>query len=196
MNSFPIGRSSCCSLFLDWKFTSYSVGIEDQTYLLALNHPAWEPEDVYLTPEINNRGPGDLPIQFTGNFHDYRHHIHSCPANDCFQSGSPTIQLDKLHSYRRLPPTGQKATDRVFGDVAPVHRPQSQSDGPVRPAKRGVPAKFECVACKVQFAYESSAKRHQENQVKRFQCEVCHHKFARSDYRDWHQRRCIDALRS
>ncbi|KAF8587576.1 hypothetical protein K439DRAFT_810415 [Ramaria rubella] len=174
-----------------------ALPIEDQNYLPALNHSAWEPEDVCSTPELDNRGPGNLsiPIQFTENPHEYRHNIHSCAANDRFQSGSLTVQTDEVHFYRRLPSTSQKTADGVWGDsdiLAPSRHPQSRGDEPAQLTKSNMSAKFECVACNAQFAYESSAKRHQRNQVKRFQCKVCLQKFARSDYRNLHQRRCID----
>ncbi|KAF8587574.1 hypothetical protein K439DRAFT_810002 [Ramaria rubella] len=77
---------SCCSLFVSWKFTSYSVGLEVQNYLSALNLSAWEPKDVYSTPELDNIGPRNLSIQFTENPHEYRHDIHSCAAHDRFQA--------------------------------------------------------------------------------------------------------------
>jgi len=99
---------------------------------------------------------------------------------------------DIVHAYRRLSGEEEQLSESTFGEQSSSSRKKSGSHNPSR---QQLPAKFECVACHARFSYESSAKRHQLNQVKRFRCNVCNQKFARVDYRNWHQRRCESGFR-
>lgn len=99
-------------------------------------------------------------------------------------SNSNTLEL--VHSYRRLP----MADEFDYLNAVPSSSQKKKLANQLPAARQQLTAKFECIACHARFSYESSAKRHQLNQVKRFRCSVCSQKFARVDYRNWHQRRC------
>jgi len=153
-------------------------------------HPQYAPsngmQDVppsYVTSD-NNVSTGQHSAQFAA----YAYH-NQFPYHD--DSGNQ-VAPDAIHSYRRLTAAEEEASAYTNDTGSPSNRRRSGSQSSARPQ---IPAKFECVACHARFSYESSAKRHQLNQVKRFRCTVCNQKFARVDYRNWHQRRCETGFR-
>ncbi|KAF8575961.1 hypothetical protein K439DRAFT_697568 [Ramaria rubella] len=120
--------------------------------------------NVCVTPAPHSNDISLCDLEQPVGYYDHRCHYPPPATNGSFRQ-NPSVQIDRAHGYRRLPPA--------------VHIVEQEAQ-----------IKFECITCKTQFAYESSAKRHQYNQIKRFNCKVCHSKFARLDYRNWHQRRC------
>ncbi|KAF8527096.1 hypothetical protein JB92DRAFT_2868973 [Gautieria morchelliformis] len=103
-------------------------------------------------------------------------------------------EMEKIHTYHRLPAidTGDQAFMATHLSQGPTYTFTSRT---IECGSRKPPAKFACDVCDTRFSCESSAKRHQQNQIKRFRCGICNHIFARLDYRNWHQRRC-QSLRS
>ncbi|KAF8583455.1 hypothetical protein K439DRAFT_56870 [Ramaria rubella] len=110
------------------------------------------------------------------------------------------------HSYRHLTSTGKDVLDqwlqrgtghnqhiwKCIGERCDKHfSRKSTAHAHIRKDHIGEKL-YECTTCKRQFASDHSAKRHRDNQVKRFPCTVlgCTKVFRRADYCHIHQKSC------
>ncbi|KAF8576610.1 hypothetical protein K439DRAFT_646140 [Ramaria rubella] len=143
-------------------------------------HPS--PSSGYGAPEVHNYAP--LPSTPQAKIESYLAPV----KPPVYSAGTSTGPSSKRGAYQCIWPGCPKA---ARGEVF-----KSKDNARVHVHKHfGTDKLFECVveSCRKRFASEDAAKRHRDTtESKAFSCGICHKEFARKDYRDVHQKKCME----